>query len=266
MSLLIPRPALGTYDIAKTGRVVRANADGVPRYKPGGLIVDWSVVPVVNSGADTTWTDGTVVYAGFKALRYGTVLTKINAGAPVITLTIDATGGTYTVSLTVNGVGPQATTALAYNANAAAIQAALRLLSNVGAGNINVTGTGPFTITGAGALATAIITGTTNAASLTGGASTAVLAQTGQGGNEGLFGPYTAGAFDGRQNLNRGEAFILDVTVVQTDFKSDQAPGGVFDGGLTFLLRCLNNGSDLTTNPTRSQIEAAFPAITWVED
>lgn len=66
----------------------------------------------------------------------------------VQTLTITATGGTYVLRF--RGAP---TTALAQNANASAIQTALRALPTVGAGNITVTGTGPFVITGAGTLA-----------------------------------------------------------------------------------------------------------------
>jgi len=65
-----------------------------------------------------------------------------------LTITGTPTGGTYKLSL--DGVE---TTALAYNANAATIQAALEALSNVGAGNAAVTGSGPFTVTFTGALA-----------------------------------------------------------------------------------------------------------------
>ncbi|HEY6888856.1 MAG TPA: ThuA domain-containing protein [Solirubrobacter sp.] len=52
-----------------------------------------------------------------------------------------ATGGTFTLTLS-QGSGPQTTAPLAYNASAAAIQTALEALPNVGAGNVQVTGTG----------------------------------------------------------------------------------------------------------------------------
>lgn len=58
------------------------------------------------------------------------------------------TGGYYTLSL-----GAQTTGHIAYNANAAAIQTALAALPAVGAGNVTVTGTGPFTVTFVGDLA-----------------------------------------------------------------------------------------------------------------
>lgn len=75
----------------------------------------------------------------------------LTAGAnEVQTLTISGTptGGTYT--LRYKGVS---TAPLAHNALAAAIQTALQGLSSVGAGNLLVSGTGPFVITAAGAFA-----------------------------------------------------------------------------------------------------------------
>jgi hypothetical protein len=266
MALYPPlRPAMGTYDIAKVGRVVRASADGVPRWKAGGITLDWSTVPVLSTTVDTTFGDGTVVKANQRGLRYGTILTKINASEGD-TLAIDATGGTYTLSVTVDGGTVRTTTALAFGANAAAIQAALVALANVGAGNATVTGAStPFTIAFTGALAGHAVAVTADSTSLTGNTHTATVTETGAGSfQEGMFGPYLSTAIDGRQNLVRGECFVLDTSWLELDFKS--ASPSVFDGGLAFLARILNNGTDMTTNPSRANIEAAFPALTWVED
>ncbi len=67
----------------------------------------------------------------------------------------------------------QTTTALAYNATAAAVQTALAALSNVGAGNVTVTGSngGPYTITFSPSLSAlqGMLTITANATGLTGG-------------------------------------------------------------------------------------------------
>lgn len=82
----------------------------------------------------------------------------------VQTLTVDATGGNYTLSL-----GGQTTSAIAHDDNAAAIQAALVALSNIGSGNVAVTGTGPFTITFQGDLASLKIRPLVVADSTTGG-------------------------------------------------------------------------------------------------
>lgn len=67
----------------------------------------------------------------------GLVPHAAGAANEVSKLTITATGGTYT--LTYSG---QTTTALAFNAAAATIQAALEALSNVGTGDLVVSGTG----------------------------------------------------------------------------------------------------------------------------
>jgi len=93
-------------------------------------------------------------------------------------LVVDATGGTFT--LTYAG---QTTSALAYNASAAAVQTALRALSNIADADVTVTGTNALTpgltITFGGALADQNLTDlTANAGSLTGGAGTATLTVT----------------------------------------------------------------------------------------
>lgn len=53
-----------------------------------------------------------------------------------VTLTNNPTGGTYTLTF-----GAQTTTPLAHNASTATVQAALAALTNIGAGNVTVTGT-----------------------------------------------------------------------------------------------------------------------------
>jgi hypothetical protein len=85
------------------GRSIQANADGHPKYKAGGITVDWPSVPAcpaigsayygktVVAGTDgigyVEFEDGVRVKVGEKALRYGTVVvydaTLDAAGAPV---------------------------------------------------------------------------------------------------------------------------------------------------------------------------------------
>ena len=88
------------------------------------------------------------------------------------TVTIDATGGTFT--LTLNG---EETSALAYDADSATIQTAVEALASVTSGDVTITGDGPHTITAAGDLANiSTNTLTSDPASLTGGGSTAAVA------------------------------------------------------------------------------------------
>jgi hypothetical protein len=106
-----------------------------------------------------------------------------SAGAPsagtseVQTLTVNGTptGGSF--KLKFQG---RTTAAIAYNANAAAIQAALEALPNIGAGNVAVAGTGPFTVTFQGNLAKkAVATMTLAVNALTGGTTpTVAIAKT----------------------------------------------------------------------------------------
>lgn len=84
-----------------------------------------------SAGAATTTTPG------------DTGVDEVQSIAPFINT---VTGGTYTLTLNVNGGGAVTTAAIAYNANAAAVQAAIDLVSGVTAGHIVVTG-GPLTTT-----------------------------------------------------------------------------------------------------------------------
>ena len=105
----------------------------------------------------------------------------------VQTLTVDATGGTYTLSF-----GGQTTSALAFNASASTIQTALRGLSSIGGTNVAVTGSGPYTITFSGSLAnTDVALITADSTSLTGNTHTASLVET----TKGSSGTYTVAVF-----------------------------------------------------------------------
>jgi len=70
------------------------------------------------------------------------MVTNYETGNEQQTITVTATGGTFT--LTFRG---QTTGALAYNASAGTIQTALEGLSTIGAGNAAVTGAGPWVVT-----------------------------------------------------------------------------------------------------------------------
>lgn len=68
-----------------------------------------------------------------KTLYAGQVLAELIGNNEVQTLTINATGGTFTGTF-----GGQTTAAVAYNATAAVLKAALEALSTIGTGNVDV--------------------------------------------------------------------------------------------------------------------------------
>ena len=136
-------------------------------------------------------------------------------------LTIKAGAGTYTLSFATNGnPTPQTTAPLPSNASAAAVQAGLQALPNIGAGNVTVnggpgnkTGAFPYTITFTGALAAKNVEGiSVDPANLTepGGAETTTLTE---GHAEG---------FDGASVAN----------CVGSPF---EAPGGEYDAAVKLL-------------------------------
>lgn len=112
-------------------------------------------------------------------------VTSVGITDEVQSVTVDATGGTFT--LTFDG---QTTTALDFDITAEDLEAALEALSNIGAGDVSVTGgpgddggTVPYVVTFGGTLAdTNVAQMTSDAALLTGGAGTAVVATTTAGG------------------------------------------------------------------------------------
>ena len=90
----------------------------------------------------------------------------------VQSITIDATGGTFTVTFSAS-----TTAALAFNVSAGALQTALQGLASIGADNVIVSGSGPYYVQFVGDLAaTNVAAMTTGAGSLTGGAGTATVA------------------------------------------------------------------------------------------
>lgn len=135
-------------------------------------------VPVINLNRN----DFAGVSLEFDVAEGGNVFIQKATATPVSevqTITVDATGGTFTV--TWNG---QTTTALAFNISAVNFTNAMEALSNVGVGDVVVTGgpgnaggTTPYTLTWNSALGN-VSQPTTTATLLTGGAQTAVVATT----------------------------------------------------------------------------------------
>lgn len=259
------RTLLSTNNVALT----RVSADNNPAYKVAGVTIDWSAVTAV--GSDTTLADGSLIKSGQKFLRYGQILTKetLAGGTGTIqTFTGTATGGTFTYSFIRSDNGLTVTTAaLAFNASAATVLAAIQA----------VAAPGQAVSSSGGALGSAAVPvvystftplGTVNAALLTGG--TVTVAQTNAGTTGGYFGPFDSAASDGRQNLNRGDCFILDETITQYDSGTpgispeNTQIGRVFDAGLVWIDRVLQSGAgahSLAAGPTLAEFLAAFPAV-----
>lgn len=277
---------LGRTVLQTTGTALRVSADGSPEYKTGGITIDWTTVAAAGGNTTLPW-DNTPIVAGTKYLRFGQIVCRINGYA--VTITISATGGTFTITVAVSNpplgiAASQTTAAIAWNATAATVQAAITALTNIGSdlggtNRVQVTGAagGPYTITLAKELGVATVTTTPGA--LTGGAGTAVVAITNATGSQpGFFGPYDPAATDGRQSLVRGSCFVLDEILFQypagspiLGTSSDQV-GGVFDGGSVWKNRLLiafanlGQAHSLALGPTEAEFNAAFPRIRYVAD
>ena len=91
-----------------------------------------------------------------------------------VTVTGAPTGGTFSLNVSVDGAAAQETAAIAFNAAAATVDSAIEALSRVGAGNVTVTGAGPYVITFAGTLAGKDVTVALADNNLTGGTAPSV--------------------------------------------------------------------------------------------
>jgi hypothetical protein len=97
-------------------------------------------------------------YAGdgtfLRSFGFNVVASGPDNGAELQKVAVAASSGTYTLTFDDTGSNPQTTGPIAYNASAGAVQTALQALSNVGGGNILVSGPngGPYTVRFVGAL------------------------------------------------------------------------------------------------------------------
>lgn len=253
----------GVKDLNTSGRGFTCLANpATARWKAGGATIDWDTVdPVAGTNE-------------------------------VVTVTVDATGGTFTLTF-----GGQTTSAIAEAATAGAVELALEALSTIGNGNVNVSGSagGPFTVEFVGDLANTNVGAiTADATSLTGGASTVTIAVVTAGAAtgdrtlddgtivaagdkvipcgtimvritaSGKYGPADTTASDGRELVTaavRGDAYILDNHVIESELGSD-FKGNLFDAGAVFKDRVQMGG---TNEPTESNVETMFPGITFVK-
>ena len=98
----------------------------------------------------TNYTSIVPVGARFSCTGHTTVhtVTAVNSNEVQTVTVTDATDGTFTLA-----VGTEVTTDLDHDAAGSAVQAALVALSTVGAGNVQVTGDGPYVVEFKGTLA-----------------------------------------------------------------------------------------------------------------
>ena len=248
----------------------RVSADGSPKYKAGGVTIDWSTVTAL--GADTTYPDGSIVRSGLKVLRYGQVISKITTGETQ-TITGTATSGSGTLNIVNPHTGSTVTTAaIAFNASAATVLAAIQAVLPPGialSASGGALGTAPVVIT----FGTSVDTMTVNAGTLAGG--TFTVAATTNTGLTGYYGPYDPAATDGRQNLTRGDVFILDETFLQYGSgsallgASNDQIGSAIEGGDVWIDRVLHSGgaaASLALGPTLANLTTAFPRVSFVRD
>jgi hypothetical protein len=137
---------------------------------------------VASLGGSSSLTSGAGYLAGLPAYFSQGVSGKYwRQGDKTQTVTVDATGGTFTLSS-----GGNTTTAIAYNAAASAVQTAVRLFGGIYA-TLTATGSagGPYTLTFPDAttnVGAASAPFTADATALTGNTHSVVIAATGQGG------------------------------------------------------------------------------------
>jgi hypothetical protein len=82
----------------------------------------------------------------------------------------------------------------------------------------------------------------------------------------GYYGPYDPAAADGRNLLNRGESYLVNRTVKNDDPRGDHPE--VIDGGHVWFARLIQSGTgahSLAAGPTKVELEAAFPTLTYTE-
>lgn len=65
--------------LATWGRSIQLSADGQPIWKSGGVTFDWTTVPAI-AGSAVVYEDGVEVEVGARALRYGSVVTRLGDG------------------------------------------------------------------------------------------------------------------------------------------------------------------------------------------
>lgn len=165
--------------------------EALPRPEILSYPLETNVIDSIVVNATGTTADATGPYLGRRYMLAGTIMSKrldlqyeqykgqgaVTAANEVQTATVTGvpTGGTFTLSF-----DGQSTTAIAFNAAAAAVETALRALTNIGSTGVTVAGAagGPYTITFAGTLANTNVSQITATHALTGGTAPSVTTAT----------------------------------------------------------------------------------------
>jgi hypothetical protein len=245
---LVTPPTSGTD--AENAAIANAEAKGFAGYSAANEVI---VVTVVGAPTGGTFTllfgDDETTPIAYNASA-ATVASAVNALPSIgvgtggtnevqtVTVTGAPTGGTFTLTYSGQTTGP-----IAYNATAAAVQTALTGLSNVGTGNVAVTGAsgGPYTVTFQGTLADTDVAQMTATASLTGGTTPGVTVATQTAGvartpnvaaSGSAGGPYTL-TFSGQLADEALEGFSAD---------GSGLTGGT-DPGVTVAITTLGTGA-----------------------
>lgn len=183
---------VGAMTLLYEGTVIGADgARGAPGSVPTSaaacrshfVLVVGSDVAALPTGVFVQTTTPTTAVADDIWVHMTTKVVKKYVGTDEVqTITVNATGGVFTITFS-----GQTTTGLAWNASAGTVQTALEALSNIAGGGVDVVVTGgpgasaAFTVSfqNGGAYGnTNVAAMTTGVGSLTGGASTAVVATT----------------------------------------------------------------------------------------
>jgi len=258
----------GRQVLSKTGRDVMVLADlQDAQFKVGGITIDWSLFAA--AGSDATLPDQTPIKTGDKYIRFGQVLCRVSQ-SEVQTIDLspgsDPTGGTWDItSILGNAIDD-----IPFDVSATALQALINALATPGADQITVSKSGfvytvnfPASLGNVDAI-TADGSNMTTATAITISTTTAGLSSSDK------YGPYDPSASDGRQNLNRGDCWVANRTVLQNSIipslnnEVTDHPQ-VFDGGTAWKQRILmtTGTHSLAAGPTVTEFQTAFPRVAY---
>lgn len=171
-----------------------------------------------------------------------------------LTVTGAPTGGDFTITF-----GDQTTDAIAYNALASAVQTALEALSNIGDGNVVVTGgplpAYPLTIQFTGALGGENVAAITTTNSFTGGTSPDTTIATATGGEAGTGGTFAA--FDDDNTDGTEVARVLCIYDCVTDSAGKVTFGDAADANEKHLTAPVYIGGTFATADLTNLTEKA---------